>query len=291
MGITFSISNVILISEYKKYKLLIKDKNECKKKKTENKNSISYESENTLDCKNVKKNVNLHLFKKSNSPTIHKLRYLDSNAKSKIIGIYDINDNIIQPNEEKIFKKILNEQNSINDSVIVADYGHGLLSEKIIDYIIKNAKHLSVNTQLNSANYGFHTISKYKRIQYACMHEGELRHDFRSRSRKIEDLAIDLYKRVNAETVTVTQGDRGALCYDSTNGFEKCPAFANKIVDKVGAGDTLFSFTALANSVEMPNDISLLLGSLAATETVASLGNSRSISKDSLLKTLETIFK
>tara|TARA_Y200000002_G_scaffold347004_1_gene321928 strand:- start:214 stop:405 length:192 start_codon:yes stop_codon:yes gene_type:complete len=57
MGITFSISNVILISEYKKYKLLIKDKNECKKKKTENKNSISYESENTLNCKNVKKNV------------------------------------------------------------------------------------------------------------------------------------------------------------------------------------------------------------------------------------------
>ena len=55
MGITSSISNANYISEYKKYKLLIKNENECEKKKTENKNSISYESENTLDCKNVKK--------------------------------------------------------------------------------------------------------------------------------------------------------------------------------------------------------------------------------------------
>ena len=117
------------------------------------------------------------------------------------------------------------------DSTIIADYGHGLLTEKVIDFVIKRSKYLCVNTQLNSTNIGFHTISKYHKVDYVCMHEGELQHDFRSRDKSIEELTKDLYDRVEAKLVTVTKGNRGALCYDVKEGFEQCPAFANKIVD------------------------------------------------------------
>jgi len=107
----------------------------------------------------------------------------------------------------------------------------------------------------------------------------------------MEDLTKDLYDRVKAKLVTVTQGNKGAICYNIEEGFEQCPGFANKIVDKVGAGDTLYALTSLAFSVNMPHDLSLLLGSLAATETIAAVGNSKSLGKDTMLKIVETIFK
>jgi len=240
---------------------------------------------------NLKENISFTAISKSESPTIVKRRYLDSENKAKIIGVYDINDTDINEAEENKLIDILEENIDQTDSTIIADYGHGLLTEKVIDFVIKRSKYLCVNTQLNSANIGFHTISKYHKVDYVCMHEGELRHDFRSRNRSIEELTKDLYDRVKAKLVTVTQGNQGALCYDVKEGFEQCPAFANKIVDKVGAGDTLYALTALAFSVNMPHDISLLLGSLAATETVAVVGNSKYLDKKTMFKMIETVFK
>ena len=239
----------------------------------------------------LKPGIYLEAISKSNSPTIQKRRYLDSEKKNKILGVYDINDTDINEQEENKLLDLLAEKIEQSDVVIIADYGHGLITNKIINYIIGSSKYLCVNTQLNSANIGFHTISKYHKVDYVCMHEGELRHDFRSRHRSVEDLTKDLYNRVEAKLVTVTQGSRGAICYDAKEGFEQCPAFANKIVDKVGAGDTLYALTALAFSINMPHDIALLLGSLAATETIAVVGNSKSLDKDTMMKIVETIFK
>ena len=239
----------------------------------------------------LKKNIVFEYLKKVNSPTILKRRYLDSEKKSKIIGVYDINDDIINEKEEKLLSKMLLAEIADSDAVIVADYGHGLMTTKIIDLLIKNSKYLCVNTQLNSANIGFHTISKYHKVNYVCMHEGELRHDFRSKTRDVKELTTDLYDRVNADLVTVTQGARGALCYDKNEGFETCPAFASKVLDKVGAGDTLFAFTSLCFLVGMPHDLTLLLGNIAAAETVSSIGNSKSLENMALLKTVETLFK
>jgi len=241
--------------------------------------------------KNLRDNTSFSSISKSESPTIVKRRYLDNEKKNKIIGVYDICDNDINKEEENDLLGLLTEKIEHTDVVIIGDYGHGLLTKKVIDYIISNAKYLCVNTQLNSTNIGFHTISKYHKVDYVCMHEGELRHDFRSRYRSVKDLTKDLYNRVEAKLVTVTQGKRGAICYDSNEDFEFCPAFASKIVDKVGAGDTLYALTALAFSVKMPHDIALLLGSLEATETVAAVGNSNSLNKKTMFKMIETIFK
>lgn len=240
---------------------------------------------------NLKQGITYSAISKSNSPTIKKRRYLDSKKKNKILGVYDINDSEINKEEENKLISILSEKIKQSDIVIISDFGHGLLSNKVINFIIKHANYLCVNTQLNSANIGFHTISKYHKVDYVCMHEGELRHDFRSRYKDVEALTKNLYKRIEAKLVTVTQGKRGAICFDSNTKFEYCPAFANKIVDKVGAGDTLYAFTSLAFSIGMPHDIALLLGSLAAAETIAAISNSKSIDKITMYKIMETIFK
>lgn len=108
----------------------------------------------------LNKNVLLKYINKKNSPTIKKTRYMDPEGKSKIIGVYDLNDKMIDLSEEKKLAKIIKPQTKNNDNVIVSDYGHGLLTKELINVISNFSTRLSINTQLNSANFGFHTISK-----------------------------------------------------------------------------------------------------------------------------------
>ena len=69
------------------------------------------------------------------------------------------------------------------------------------------------------------------------------------------------------------------------------PAFAKKIVDKIGAGDSMLSILALCDVCSIKNEISILLGSLAAAQSVESIGNSRPINKLQLTKALQYILK
>ncbi|MFC2070299.1 PfkB family carbohydrate kinase, partial [Chloroflexota bacterium] len=88
-----------------------------------------------------------------------------------------------------------------------------------------------------------------------------------------------------------TEGDRGALSYNGREGFVDCPAFSARVVDKIGAGDSLFAITSLCYAVGMPTDLTLLIGNLAAAGVVATIGNSKSVNKVELLKALDTVLK
>lgn len=241
--------------------------------------------------KNIKQNVKIDFIQKSGSPTIVKRRYIDSDKRTKIVGVYDINDELINESEEESFCSKLDKNLPQYDLVIVADYGHGLITPRAIELLTKKSQFLAVNTQLNSANIGFHTISRYEKANYVCMHEGELRHDFRCRNRSIKELAMDLYTRIKSDIIIVTQGARGALSYNDKEGFVHSPAFASKVIDKIGAGDALFGITSLCFAVGMPAFLTVLIGNLAAADIVASIGNSKSISKVQLLKAIDSLLK
>ena len=60
-------------------------------------------SEKKFVLKNLNKNIKHNFLLKNNSPTINKLRYLDDYKKTKIIGIYDLNDDLISKKEEFFF--------------------------------------------------------------------------------------------------------------------------------------------------------------------------------------------
>ena len=90
---------------------------------------------------NLKQGITVDAISKSNSPTILKRRYLDIEKKNKIIGVYDINDADINEKEENVLLDLLAGKIEQADVVIIADYGHGLLTNKVINYIIKHAKY------------------------------------------------------------------------------------------------------------------------------------------------------
>jgi len=159
-----------------------------------------------------------------------------------------------------------------------------------IKLISSKSRFLAVNTQLNALNLGYHSISKYKKANYVCIHEGELRHDYRSRTRSVEDLSKNLSKRIKSDVIVVTMGKSGSLAYDN-NEFIICPAYATKVVDRLGAGDTLLAITSVCFKAGIPSDITLFIGNLAAAEMVAKIGTGKKLNKVQLLKSIDSLLK
>ena len=105
------------------------------------------------------------------------------------------------------------------DIVVVVDYGHGLITPRIVDTLEKHSKYLAVNTQLNSFNIGYYTISKYTKVNYICIHERELRNDYRNRHESVEDLTKRLANKIKSDVITITRGKEGSIVYKNDDDF------------------------------------------------------------------------
>ncbi|MDC0052030.1 PfkB family carbohydrate kinase [bacterium] len=242
--------------------------------------------------KNLPKNIIFNYIKKTNSPTIIKKRFIDSINKNKVLGVYKINDEVLNIKDEKLFNKMLKKKLPKYDLVIVSDYGHGLISKKSANLICKLSKYLALNAQVNAANIGYHSMKNYKNTNCVIINESELRHEMRNKNDKIELLMKSLSYKQNIKNLVVTRGTNGALLFNKKNKkFNSCEAYARSAVDKIGAGDAMLSIIALCLKYEFSNELSLLIGSLAAAQSVESIGNKESVNKIKILKTIENILK
>ena len=239
----------------------------------------------------LKPGIKLSCVYKKNSPTILKRRYVDNYLLSKMFEVYMMNDELLDSNEEKDFCRLLESRLPKYDVVIVADYGHGLMTPKAIKLVSNKAKYLAVNTQINAANIGFHTVSKYPRADYICIHEGEIRLEHRSRKGDLKMLVKGLAAKMSASKIMVTRGKTGTLIYDKKEKFNECPALATKVVDRIGAGDAVLALTSLCAAKKVPGDVIGFLGNLVGAQAVMIVGNRSSIDRVQLVKSMESFLK
>lgn len=228
---------------------------------------------------------------KAESPTITKRRFLDSYSLNKLLGVYDLNEEPLNSDDENVLCGILIDRLQEFDVIIVADYDHGLITPKIIDILTNCTPFLAVNTQINAANIGFHSISKYNHADYVCIHEGEIRLDQRNRTGDLRDLVRDLSSRMNNPSVMITRGSNGSLFYRRNEGFTSCPAFAVKIVDRLGAGDAVLALTSLMAANKVPSDSISFVGNLVGADAVSIVGNKRAVDRIKLIKSITSLMK
>ena len=235
--------------------------------------------------KNMAKNIQSQFLYKSKSPTIIKKRYIESISNNKVLGIYTVNDDLLNKKDELIFKKMILKEIRKNDLVIVSDYGHGLITKKLAKLLCKKSKFLALNAQANASNIGYHTIQKYRGVDCVVMNETELRHELRDKNEKLKIMVKKLTNMIKIKDLIVTRGSNGAILYNSFNKkYITCPAFASKVVDKVGAGDSMLSIMSILIKSKFKNIISLFLGSLAGALSVGEMSNKVPIKKTKLLK-------
>jgi bifunctional ADP-heptose synthase (sugar kinase/adenylyltransferase) len=240
---------------------------------------------------NIEENIVLNFFNKSDSPTIVKRRFVDNIDRKKILGVYSINDELLNEEEEDKFIESFDKLSKEHDLVIISDYGHGIITPRIAEHISNSDKFVSLNAQVNAANIGTHNIRKYHNVNCLIINESELRHELRQREGDVEEMAITLKEMINSKYIAVTRGKNGAFLINGDAAPERSPGFAAQVIDKVGSGDALLALLSVCLYSNFDEKLSLFIGSLAAAQSVETIGNSVPVSKSKLLKTISHFLK
>ncbi len=238
-----------------------------------------------------KGNVNPLFVYKERSPTIVKKRYIEKYLGQKMFELYTMNDEPFSETADLQFRTRLHDILPQYDVVIVADYGHGLLSQASIQLLAQEARFLSVNTQSNAGNHGFNLISKYPRADYICLAQREYALDTRNQRLSPEAMVRLVAERTHSPRAMMTQGKFGSFMYNAPDQFKHVPALATQVVDRVGAGDAVLCVTSLLASVDAPAETMAFLGNVVGAEAVTIMGNKSSIERIPLYRHVECLLK
>jgi rfaE bifunctional protein kinase chain/domain/rfaE bifunctional protein nucleotidyltransferase chain/domain len=249
------------------------------------------EDQEAFLLESLSENVKPHFLTKDDSPTIVKQRFVDPYTKTKLLELYRMNDAPLKGENERAFTDALKAQLAEHDVVIVADYGHGLMTGSSIDLLKDYKGFLAVNAQSNAGNRGFNPISKYPRADYICLAQHEMVMETRTREASTRDLVTEVSSRIDCDSLTVTLGRSGSLHYSPAEGFVEVPAFATRIVDRVGAGDGFLALSSLLRSQGAPWDVVGFVGNVAGAQLVAELGNRRPLDRIDTAKHIISLMK
>lgn len=210
--------------------------------------------------------------------TIVKHRFVDVNSGYRVFEYYDYNPEEIDITVQSNLIDKLESKLNLRSLLILADYGHGFFGEFMIRELCRSGAYLCVNTQANAGNRGFNTFSKYFRIDFLCLNGGELELELRSKNLDYGEIVPKIMKEKGCKYSVVTLGGKGLLTFDNSGEASWIPALASKVVDKVGAGDSVLSMASMLAFLGAPKEIIGLLSSVVAAFEVSQLGHKDSIS-------------
>jgi bifunctional ADP-heptose synthase (sugar kinase/adenylyltransferase) len=217
-------------------------------------------------------------------PHIVKSRYVDKTYNRKLFEVY------FSPTADMLAAWRLNFCQHLEfaipnyDAVVVIDYGHGLIDQETADIICRKSKFLAVNTQSNSANWGFNIIGKYYKTNLVCLDAAEARLAARDNLSSIEDVVMSLPKLIPADSYIVTHGKNGCLTLDIDGLMTSIPAVTQKVTDTMGAGDAFLAIAAPLVAVGVDLNTAASCGNIAGGMKTGIVGHSASIEKDKFME-------
>jgi sugar/nucleoside kinase (ribokinase family) len=165
------------------------------------------------------------------------------------------------------------------------DFGHGLMTERIREYLQRESRLLVVNCQTNSNNFAFNLINrKYRRVDAFALDSAEIHLAVGQKRILYEKELASLARQLRAKYAWLTRGSVETLGWSLRGSRVRCEPLAKEVVDTVGAGDAFISLAALGVAEKMPLDVITLLGQLAGAEAVGIIGNEKPVSKAGILK-------
>ena len=231
----------------------------------------------------LNKNIKTKFFTKKGSPTTNKKRFIDHIRNGKLFKVEYINDKPIDRKTEDEIINHLKEELPKYDLVVLADFGHGFISENIIKTLEEYSKFLAANVQTNSANLGFNYITKYNKLDYLTTNEYEIRLVLSDRFGDVADITKQLVEKTKFNNVLLTRGKIGCLYVKDGNQFPG-PSLTKDIKDVVGAGDAVFAVTSLLSHSGVDGELLTFIANCIGAVAVNVMGNKKSIVKEDLIK-------
>lgn len=251
----------------------------------------SLDLENSIFLNLLSSGIKLSTLALDPSPTIKKERYIDSRTSTRVFELYHMEESTPNIEREREFIKNLKAQISSVDVVIVADYGHGFITQNIIKEIDDSNIFIALNVQANAGNRGMNSISRYPRANFMTFNGFEFEIEIKRQNLSESSFIKNLHLEYGVSTILITRGSRGTEIFRKGCNPIKSPAFAPYVTDRVGAGDALLSISSLLTAANCPPEIVGFLANVVGAWSVTFLGNSRHLEKSVLIKHVTSLLK
>ena len=238
----------------------------------------------------LKENIRPQFVLRPNAPTLTKQRFLDGYSMNKLLEVYIMDDSSLDEQREKEFFDLVKAKTLEYDLIIAADFGHGAISSNLRNLLSESARFLAVNAQSNAGNRGYNNITKYRKADYVSIAEHEIRLELRDLTGKLWPMVNLLAERMGCRKFAVTRGQKGCLVHDrQEGGFIQVPSFAQRVIDRVGAGDAFFAITSLAAVLDAPAEVTGFFGNVAGSLAVEIMGNQKSVGYQKIIDYLHRL--
>lgn len=240
----------------------------------------------------LKPNVSMRTVLRRGAPTVHKCRYVDPILLKKLFEVYQLDDVPLVARDEARLCDMFRDAVSHVDVVIVNDFGHGMIGEKLVRAIVDNSPFLAINAQTNSANMGFNLITKYPKADFVCVDALEARLASKDRTSELTQV-INHYlpAMIQCDRFLVTNGGHGSLTYQRGDVVRSVPAFSSKVVDTMGAGDAVLSVAAPLVAAGASLDLVGFISNVVGAQKVEIVGHRRSIDRVAVIKALNALLR
>jgi bifunctional ADP-heptose synthase (sugar kinase/adenylyltransferase) len=238
----------------------------------------------------LRPNVRPSFVFRPDAPTTVKRRYVSGFLMTKLFEIVAYNDAPLPTAPEGELTAMLGESLGGFDLVVVADFGHGMIGNEVVELIARESSYLALNAQTNAANYGFNPVTRYPRADYVCIDEREGQLAFGDRNAQAGRIIESLSERLGTSAFTMTRGTAGATV-SGTSGRVDVPVFSHEVIDTVGAGDAFFALTAPCARLDAAPDVIGFVGNAVGALAVQIVGNKSSIEPAPLFKFITSLLK
>ena len=174
--------------------------------------------------------------------------------------------------------------------VVVGDFGHGFINDSVRRVLEAKSKFLALNAQSNSSNMGYNYFTLYKRIDFLCANEEEVRMPFSMRFENIDAVIYTLKAKFRNTSFLVTRSKKGCV-FVNDSGVFSAPVLTNSVNDTVGAGDALFAITSLFVYLKADHELIPFIANSAGGIAVNIMGNKESVSKDMMKNFINEVLK
>ena len=199
-----------------------------------------------------------------------------------------MNNEPIKNSDEKKFYNLIKQNIEKFDLIVLNDFGHELMTPKIVELISKKSKYLSLNVQTNSANIPFNPVTKYQKADFVSIDIPEAKiasgHKYLS---KLE-MHKNIIKKSKFKNLIFTEGKQGSWYFKNNKSFNT-PIFNDKVVDTMGTGDAFFSISSLVMKKTKNIELACFIGNIAGALKVSIEGHSKYLDREEFIKYLKTL--
>lgn len=226
-------------------------------------------------------------------PTPRKTRFIADDKVQRLFELTNIQADQWRTHSAEQFITSMRKSVVGIDALIIADFGHGLIEDRVLDELKSVSTFMAANVQTNSSNFGFNPFTKHKKFTYLSIDLKEARVAFQDRFSPHLELAMRVRERCHAMSaaVSMTLGPMGAFYLPPGRPEIKSPAFTDVVVDAVGAGDAYYAMTTILIRAGAPEIFVPFLGNVFAGLKTKIIGNKASVTRAQLIKAVTSILK